>query len=167
LSIYDEEVTRRLSFNSYKFNPSSINIQLEDIPLGYIIGVYYESDTEITDDSPWIIHLAPPPFAMRVCDLTNEDLAPEDIWASLDDGNVLGHLQWLTNLSCERNDLRVRAEIAAEMAGPEEPRPQSPYGDRSYEERVYEEVDRAKQAQQHRRRLVTSYPTSAYHLSTE
>ena len=49
---------------------------------------------------------------MRVCDLTNEDLAPEDIWASLDDGNVLGHLQWLTNLACERNDLRVRAEIA-------------------------------------------------------
>ena len=49
---------------------------------------------------------------MRVCDLTNEDLAPEDIWASLDDGNVLGHLQWLTNMSCERNDLRERAEIA-------------------------------------------------------
>ena len=112
LSIYDEEVTRRLNFNSYQFNPSSINIQLEDIPLGYIIGVLFESDTEITDDAPWVIHLAPPPFAMRVCDLTNEDLAPEDIWASLGDGNVLGHLQWLTNLACERNDLRVRAEIA-------------------------------------------------------
>ena len=105
-------MTRRLNFNSYQFNPSAINIQLEDIPLGYIVGVLFESDTEIIDDSPWVIHLAPPPFAMRVCDLTNEDLAPEDIWASLDDGNVLGHLQWLTNMSCERNDLRERAEIA-------------------------------------------------------
>ena len=111
-SIYDKEVTRRLNFNSHQFNPSAINIQLEDIPLGYIVGVLFESDTEIIDDSPWVIHLAPPPFAMRVCDLTNEDLAPEDIWASLDDGNVLGHLQWLTNMSCERNDLRERAEIA-------------------------------------------------------
>ena len=101
-----------MNFNSHQFNPSAINIQLEDIPLGYIVGVLFESDTEIIDDSPWVIHLAPPPFAMRVCDLTNEDLAPEDIWASLDDGNVLGHLQWLTNMSCEWNDLRERAEIA-------------------------------------------------------
>jgi hypothetical protein len=49
---------------------------------------------------------------MRVCDLTNEDLAPEDIWASFEDGNVLGHLQWLTSLACERDDLRLRAETA-------------------------------------------------------
>ena len=59
------------------------------------------------------IGIAPPPFAMRVCDLTNEDLAPEDIWASMDDGNVLGHLQWLTSLACDRDDLQLRAETAA------------------------------------------------------
>jgi hypothetical protein len=112
-AIGDEEVARRLSFASLGFNPSSMEIQLEDIPLGFVIGVLHESDTTVTDDGPWVVHVAPPPFAMRVCDLTNEDLAPEDIWASLGDGNVLGHLQWLTSMACDRDDLQLRAETAA------------------------------------------------------
>ena len=112
-AIYDEEVSRRLSFDSIALNPSSVEIQLEDIPVGFVIGVLYESDTTVTDDGPWVVHLAPPPFVLRVCDLTNEDLAPEDIWASLEDGNVLGHLQWLTNLACDRDDLQLRAETGA------------------------------------------------------
>lgn len=112
-AIHDKEVARRLSFDSILFNPSSMDIQLEDIPLGFVVGVLHESDTTATDDGPWVVHIAPPPFAMRVCDLTNEDLAPEDIWASLGDGNVLGHLQWLTSLACERDDLQLRAETAA------------------------------------------------------
>jgi len=111
-AIHDEEVARRLSFASIPFNPSSIDIQLEDIPLGFVVGVLHETDTIVTDDGPWVVHLAPPPFAMRVCDLTNEDLASEDIWASLGDGNVLGHLQWLTSLACDRDDLLLRAETA-------------------------------------------------------
>ena len=111
--IADEEVARRLNFDSAVFNPSSFDIQLDDIPLGFVIGVLHESDTTVTDDGPWAVHIAPPPFAMRVCDLTNEDLAPEDIWASMDDGNVLGHLQWLTSLACDRDDLQLRAETAA------------------------------------------------------
>lgn len=112
-AIGDEEVARRLSFASLGFNPSSMEIQLEDIPLGFVIGVLHESDTTVTDDGPWVVHVAPPPFAMRVCDLTNEDLAPEDIWASLGDGNALGHLQWLTSMACDRDDLQLRAETAA------------------------------------------------------
>jgi len=111
-AVSDEEVARRLNFGSIAFNPSSMDIQLEDIPLGYVVGVLHESDTTVTDDGPWVAHIAPPPFVMRVCDLTNEDLAPEDIWASLGDGNVLGHLQWLTNLACDRDDLLLRAETA-------------------------------------------------------
>jgi hypothetical protein len=111
-AINDEAVARRLGFGSIAFNPSSLDIQLEDVPLGFVIGVLHESDTTVTDDSPWVVHIAPPPFAMRVCDLTNEDLAPEDIWASLGDGNVLGHLHWLTNLACDRDDLQLRAETA-------------------------------------------------------
>ena len=113
LQIGDEEVARRLSFASLGFKPSSMEIQLEDIPLGFVIGVLHESDTTVTDDGPWVVHVAPPPFAMRVCDLTNEDLAPEDIWASLGDGNALGHLQWLTSMACDRDDLQLRAETAA------------------------------------------------------
>lgn len=112
-AISDEEVGRRLGFDTLPFDPSSVDIQLEDIPLGFVIGVLHESDTTVTDDGPWVAHIAPPPFAMRVCDLTNEDLAPEDIWASLGDGNVLGHLQWLTSMACERGDLALRAETVA------------------------------------------------------
>ena len=111
-TIQDEEVVRRLSFSSIPFNPSSMEIQLQDIPLGFVVGVLHESDTVVTDDGPWVVHLAPPPFALRVCDLTNEDLEQEDIWASLGDGNVLGHLQWLTSLACDRDDLLLRAETA-------------------------------------------------------
>lgn len=112
-TINDEEVARRLNFGTIPFNPPSVDIQVEDIPLGFVVGVLHESDTTVTDDGPWVVHVAPPPFAMRVCDLTNDDLAPEDIWASLGDGNVLGHLQWLTSLACERDDLQLRAETAA------------------------------------------------------
>ena len=112
-AIADEEVARRLSFDARGFNPSSAEIQLDDIPLGFVIGVLHESDTTVTDDGPWVAHIAPPPFALRVCDPTNEDLAPEDIWASLGDGNVLGHLQWLTSMACDRDDLQLRAETAA------------------------------------------------------
>ncbi len=111
-AIHNEEVARRLSFKAIPFNPSSMDIQLEDIPLGFVVGVLHENDTVVTDDGPWVVHIAPPPFAMRVCDLTNEDLEPEDIWASLGDGNVLGHLQWLTSLACDRDDLQLRAETA-------------------------------------------------------
>lgn len=121
-AVEDDEVARRLAFEDLGFNPSPLDVQREDIPLGYVIGVLHESDTTVTDDGPWIVHLAPPPFALRVCDLTNEDLAPEDIWASLADGNVLGHLHWLTSLACERDDLQLRAEVAADVfddvAGP-------------------------------------------------
>ncbi len=109
-AISDEEVARRLGFDTIPFNPSSMDIELEDIPLGFVVGVLHESDTTVTDDGPWAIHIAPPPFALRVCDLTNEDLASEDIWASLGDGNVLGHLRWLTSLACDRDDLLLRAE---------------------------------------------------------
>jgi len=112
-AIGDAEVAQRLALDERGFKPSSAEIQLDDIPLGFIIGVLHESDTAITDEAPWVVHVAPPPFALRVCDLTNEDLEPEDIWASLGDGNVLGHLRWLTSMACEREDLELRAETAA------------------------------------------------------
>lgn len=113
-SVNDPEVARRLNFDGIPFNPPSVDIQVEDIPLGFVVGILHESDTTVTDDGPWVVHIAPPPFALRVCDLTNDDLAPEDIWASMGDGNVLGHLQWLTSLACDRDDLLLRAETAAD-----------------------------------------------------
>ena len=112
-SIEDPDVANRLNLTQDNMNPSSADIHINDVPLGFIIGVMHDAEMEINDDGPWIINLAPPPFAMRLCDLNNEDLDQEDIWASLGEGNVFGHLTWLTNLACSRDDLLSRSETAA------------------------------------------------------
>ena len=49
---------------------------------------------------------------MRVCDLNDDDLEPDDIWASVGDGYALAHLHWLSSMGSEREDIRVLAETA-------------------------------------------------------
>lgn len=112
-SIHTEEVTERLALPRHPFRPSSAELQRDDIPLGFLIGVYHDTEDGTIDDLPWAIHLGPPPFAMRVCDLNDEDLDPDDIWATVGDGYALAHLHWLSNLASERDDIRVLAETAA------------------------------------------------------
>jgi len=113
--LHNDQVAAQLELDRMPFRPSSAELYREDIPLGFLVGVYHDSDSELTDDLPWAVHLGPPPFAMRVCDLNDEDLEPDDIWATVGDGYVLAHLHWLSSMGSEREDIRVIAETAASL----------------------------------------------------
>ncbi len=112
-AIHNETVAERLALKTYPFRPSSAELQREDIPLGFLVGVYLDTDDGTIDDVPWVIHLGPPPFAMRACDLNEDDLEPDDIWATIGGGYALAHLHWLSSMASERDDIRVLAETAA------------------------------------------------------
>ena len=111
--IHNEEIVARLGLDKHPFRPSSAELLREDVPLGFLVGVYHDSDSELTDDVAWAVHLGPPPFAMRACDLNDEDLEPDDIWSTVSGGYVLAHLHWLSSMASEREDIRVLAETAA------------------------------------------------------
>lgn len=112
-AIQHGEVARLLALASHPFNPSSAELQPEDVPVGFVAGVFHDSETGETDNMPWIAHLGPPPFAMRVCDLNDEDLEPDDIWANAGDGYALAHLHWLSSMASDPGDIRFLAETAA------------------------------------------------------
>jgi hypothetical protein len=116
-AIHEEEVAQRLALAARPFAPSSMEVQREDIPVGFVAGVLYDSDQGLTDDVPWVVHLGPPPFALRMCDLNDEDLEPDDIWANVGDGYALAHLLWLSSMASDRDDIRLIAETAADVVG--------------------------------------------------
>ncbi|MGY8957270.1 MAG: hypothetical protein ACKVJT_09380 [Alphaproteobacteria bacterium] len=111
-TIHNEEIAKRLALKRHPFRPSSAELYREDVPLGFLVGVYHDTEDGTTDEVPWVVHLGPPPFAMRVCDLNDDDLEPDDIWASVGDGYALAHLHWLSSMGSEREDIRVLAETA-------------------------------------------------------
>ena len=113
-AIHDPKVLARLAVDTLPFDPTSAEIQTEDVPLGTVVGVLYDPDDGTLDAAPWVAHVGMPPFAMRVCDLNEEDLEQEDVWASIGTGDVLAHLQWLSSIACERDDLRHIAETIAD-----------------------------------------------------
>jgi hypothetical protein len=113
-AIHDADILSRLSLDALPFDPTSADILPEDVPIGTIAGVHYDPADGTTDPAPWIAHVGMPPFAMRICDLNEEDLEPEDVWASVGGGDALAHLQWLSSLACERDDLRHIAETIAD-----------------------------------------------------
>lgn len=115
-SIHTVELTERLALRNHPFRPSSAELQREDVPLGFIVGAYHDTEDGEVDAMPWIVHLGPPPFAMRTCDLNDDDLEPDDIWATIGDGYVLAHLHWLSSIASERDDIRVLSETAAGIA---------------------------------------------------
>lgn len=112
-AVHHAEVGRLLALESRPFDPSSAELQPEDVPVGFVAGVFHDSENGDTDAMPWVAHLGPPPFAMRVCDLNDEDLEPDDIWANAGDGYALAHLHWLSSLASDRDDIRFLAETAA------------------------------------------------------
>jgi len=114
-AVHDQGVRNRLSLDTLPYDPASADILPEDVPIGTVVGVLYDVDDESTDSAPWVAHVGLPPFAMRVSDLNEEDLEQEDVWASIGDGDVLAHLQWLSSMACERDDLRHLAETIADM----------------------------------------------------
>ncbi len=111
--VQNTDISSSLALDRNPFRPSSAELLREDIPLGFLVGVYHDSDSELTDDMPWAVHLGPPPFAMRVCDLNDDDLEPDDIWGTVGEGYALAHLHWLSSMASERDDIRVLAETAA------------------------------------------------------
>lgn len=113
-AIHDTEVMARLALETIPFAPASAEIQPEDIPVGTVVGVLFDPADRSIDPAPWIAHVGLPPFAMRVCDLNEEDVEQEDVWASLGTGDALAHLQWLSSIACEREDLRHIAETIAD-----------------------------------------------------
>lgn len=112
-AIHDEEVTRRLGFARVPLDPSSAELQREDIPVGFVVGVLHDTDLAMTDPAAWVVNVGPPPFALRVCDLNDEDLDDDEVWATLGDGNALARLVWLSSMSCDFDDMRHLAETAA------------------------------------------------------
>lgn len=111
--VHDDELKQRLALAKRPFSPSSAELQPEDVPVGFVVGALHDSETGAIDDVPWSVHLGPPPFAMRVCDLNDEDLEPDDIWANVGEGYALAHLHWLSSLASDRDDIRFLAETAA------------------------------------------------------
>jgi hypothetical protein len=114
-AIHDIEVAERLSFDTLPFDPASADILPEDVPIGTVVGILFDPHDRTLDTAPWVAHVGMPPFAMRVCDLNEEDLEQEDVWASLGTGDVLAHLMWLSSIACEREDLRHIAETIADL----------------------------------------------------
>ncbi len=114
-AIHDPAILERLSLDTLPFDPASADILPEDVPIGTIAGVLYNTESGSIDIAPWVAHVGMPPFAMRVSDLNEEDLEPEDVWASIGGGDALAHLQWLSSLACDRDDLRHHAETIADM----------------------------------------------------
>jgi len=112
-AIHNETIAERLALPRHPFRPSSAELYREDIPLGFLVGVYLDTEDGLVDEAPWAIHLGPPPFALRACDLNDEDLEPDDIWATIGEGYALAHLHWLSSMASEREDIRVLAETAA------------------------------------------------------
>lgn len=112
-SVHDEALRQRLALAERPYAPSSAELQPEDVPVGFVVGGLHDSEAGSIDDVPWIVHLGPPPFAMRVCDLNDEDLEPDDIWANVGEGYALAHLHWLSSLASDRDDMRFLAETAA------------------------------------------------------
>lgn len=113
-AIHDPDVMARLSLDTLPFDPTSADILPEDVPIGTVVGVLFDPVDRTIDPAPWVVHVGLPPFAMRICDLNEEDLEQEDVWASVGSGDVLAHLRWLSSLACGRDDLRHIAETIAD-----------------------------------------------------
>lgn len=133
-AIHDDRIHRLIGLEERPFDPPSLTIWPEDIPKGFVVGALYVVDEEelaasgaageFQDARPqghgeavegelWLAHIGMPPFLMKLCDVNVEDVENEDLWATVDSEHVLSDLQWLSSMSCDRNELRVIAEDAA------------------------------------------------------
>lgn len=135
-AMHNETVHRLIGLKDNPINPPPVSIWPEDIPKGFVIGALYIADEEeieeraaegeVGDDGPfghgeviedtlWMAHIGMPPFVLKLSDLNMEDVDNEDIWATVDGEHVLSHLQWLSSMACERDQLRALAEDGAEI----------------------------------------------------
>lgn len=133
-AIHDDTIHRLIGLDERPFDPPSLTIWSEDIPKGFVVGALFVVDEEelaasgaageFRDARPqghgdavegelWLAHIGMPPFLMKLCDVNVEDVENEDLWATVDSEHVLSDLQWLSSMSCDRNELRVIAEDGA------------------------------------------------------
>ena len=135
-ALHSETVRRLIGLADRPFDPSPVSIWPEDIPKGFVVGALYISDEEeieeraaegtfgsdggsdtgeVIEDTLWVAHVGMPPFVLKLSDLNIEDVDNEDIWATVRSEHVLSHLQWLSSMSCDRDQLRALADHAAEI----------------------------------------------------
>lgn len=133
-AIHDDTIRRLIGLEARPFYPPPLTVWREDIPTGFVVGALYMVDAEeiaadaaagtLGDDRPhahgeaiedalWLVHIGMPPFVLKLSDLNMEDVENEDIWATVDGEHVLSHLQWLSSMSCDRDQLRAIAEDGA------------------------------------------------------
>lgn len=135
-AIHDPTIRRLIGLRERPFDPPPVNVWREDIPRGFVIGALYVIDEDdiatsaeegafgideprelgdAIEDTLWLVHIGMPPFVLKLSDLNAEDVENEDIWATVDGEHVLSHLQWLSSMSCDRDQLRAIAENGAEV----------------------------------------------------
>lgn len=114
-AIHDETVATLIGLVDRPFAPIPDLLVEEDLPRGFVVGIYYDNSGDI-DAARWIAHVGLPPFAMRVSDLTEEEeLENDDIWATVDGETVLSHLVWLSGVGCAEDEIRYIATTGAEI----------------------------------------------------
>lgn len=114
-AIEDAAVLASLDTGGPLFDPVPRMVHEEDQHAGFVIGTYYDSDAgSIAGDAEIVAHIGLPPFVLRRCDLNEEDIPNDDIWASIEGEQVLGDLRWLSHIACAPEELRYLAETAAE-----------------------------------------------------
>ena len=114
-AIHDETVATLLGLAGRPFAPVPDLLVQEDLPSGFVVGIFCDTSGDI-DVARWIAHVGLPPFAMRVSDLTEEeDLANDDIWATVEGETVLSHLVWLSSVGCAEDEIRYLATTGAEI----------------------------------------------------
>lgn len=134
--IHDGTIHRLIGLDGQPFNPPPLTVWREDIPKGFVVGALYIVDEEeiaasaaegtlgserpfaqgeAIEDTLWLVHIGMPPFVLKLSDLNMEDVDNDDIWATVDGEHVLTHLQWLSSMSCDRDQLRAMAEDGAEV----------------------------------------------------
>lgn len=133
-AIHDEAIQRLIGIEERPLDPPPVTIWREDIPRGFVVGALYLADEdeiaasaaageigggrpqahgEVVEDILWLAHIGMPPFLLQVADLNIDDVDNEDIWATVDSEHVLGNLEWLSSMSCDRDQLYSIAEDGA------------------------------------------------------
>ena len=114
-AVNDLQVIERLALDELPFDPAPDQIVAEDLPRGFVVGVMYETGSGRLEENWWVAHVGLPPFLMRISDLTDEDVEPDDVWASVESGAVLTHPRWLSPIGCDPDELRHLAQTAADV----------------------------------------------------
>lgn len=114
-AIHDPAVTGALALDRRPFEPAREEVRGEDVPTGFVAGVLYDDEQRALSDTPFLVHIGLPPFATMVADVSRDELAEEDIVATIEADIVLAQPVWLSSLGCDRFELADIAGLGAEL----------------------------------------------------